>query len=153
MIYSLFSKKRSWMGIWLDSSRYLTSRLFLKQKRTAAHCQTKENSRDRVERTRLVWLKTYLTPCRASRSAESFVLRSCSSCSCLWRLRSSCWASTLMSFATTTAVWRSAWNLRHSSFSSWRHKHETYCTSFGWVCDYIISDVLYFHTDSHWRAL
>lgn len=65
-----------------------------------------------------VWWRWYLTPCRASRSVESFALRSCSSCSCLLSVRSSCWASTLMSLATTTAVWRSAWNRRHSSFSS-----------------------------------
>lgn len=70
-----------------------------------------------------VWWTWYLTPCSASRSVESFALRSCSSCSCLLSVRSSCWASTLMSLATTTAVCRSAWNRRHSSFSSYTHKH------------------------------
>lgn len=116
-----------WMGKWQDSGRYLISKLCSERKELQPE-QGEPRDWWSGRNWKKVWWKWYLTPCRASRSVESFALRSCSSCSCLLSVRSSCWASTLMSLATTTAVWRSAWNRRHSSFSSYRHSHIVYCT-------------------------
>lgn len=74
-------------------------------------------------RTNLLW------PCMSPSSFCSLAFFSSSSSSLLFTVRSSCWASHLMSLATTTAVCRSAWNRLHSSVSSCKcqspHPHQT----------------------------
>lgn len=66
---------------------------------------------------------THLLRARASpRAFCSRAFFSSSSSSLRLTARSSCWASHLMSLATTTAVCRSAWKRRHSSVSSWKSR-------------------------------
>lgn len=66
---------------------------------------------------------THLPRARASpRAFCSRAFFSSSSSSLRLTARSSCWASHLMSLATTTAVCRSAWKRRHSSVSSWKSR-------------------------------
>lgn len=105
-------------GMWQDSSR--SSGLSYVQ--SGGNKFKKKKGRGKWTEKGGLRRSLYLTPCRASRSPESFAFRSCSSCSCLLSTWSSCCASTLMSLATTTAVWRSAWKRRQSSFSSWKCK-------------------------------
>lgn len=87
--------------------------------------QDSTSGTSRAEATLLVtethnWiLRTYLRDFISSNSFVSFSFFSCASCNRRFRSPISSWASDLISFAITTAVWRSAWNCRHSADSSY----------------------------------